>query len=228
MFSTRKARLYAVAAVASGAAIAAVAGGGVANAGTPSPSPSPHHVRVVATPWQFDLEQSDIGSSPALHFAVNDVESGNTGILMRNWHDVQLSPNVDKFVRGANSVTIRHDSLLGAVASENARTCTVTLDQNNGRFRILAGTGTGAGIRSLGGRFDLVALLSFPLDRYGRCSLRGLSLRHIVRAINSGGPSVLPVPSFVDVAVQGRADLVRVAPIHIFAPTASPSATASA
>lgn len=224
MAHTRKWRLFAVTGLAAGAI---VAGGSAAYAGTPSPSPSPsshHHVRPVVTPWQFDLQQSDIGRSPALNITVNDVESGRTGIIMRNWHDVQLSPNVDKFVRGANSVTLWHESLLGAVASENARTCSVTLDQGNGRFRIIAGTGTGAGIRSLGGRFVLRALLSFPLDRYGRCSLRGLSLYQIVQAINSNGPSVLPVPTFTDVAVQGRADLVRVRPIHIFAPVATPSA----
>ena len=220
MAHTRKSRWLAVAGLTT-ALVAA--GGGVAYAGTPSPSPSPsthHHVRPVVTPWQFDLQQSDIGRSPALNITVNDVESGNTGIIMRNWRDVQLSPNVDKFVRGPNSVTLWHESLLRAVASENARTCSVTLDQDNGRFRIIAGTGTGAGIRSLGGRFDLRALLSFPLDRYGRCSLRGLSLRQIVRAVNSGGPSVIPVPTFTDVAVQGRADLVRVRPVHVFAPSA--------
>ena len=216
-------------------AFAAVVAAGVtagtvtaASAGTPSPSPSPvsvpvHH-RVAATPWQFDLEQSDIG---AVH--VNDVEA--TGpILAHAWTDTQLSPNVDKFSLGANSVTLRHDSLLGARISENLRTCTVTLDQPNGRFRIIAGTGTGAHFVSLNGRFDLQAMFSFPLiTRHHRtvCPLVFVNRFVLLRELALNGPVNLPAPTFDNVSVQGRADLLRVIP-HVFAPTASPTETASA
>lgn len=218
--------------VIAGATTAALAFGAipVAFAGTPAPHPTPTIPAPVpvAVPWQFDLQQSDIGLiAPAVRINVNDVESGRTGILMRNWHDIQLSPTVDRFVRGPNSVTLAHDSLSGAFLTENIRTCTVTLDQPNGRFRIIAGTGTGAGFRSLNGRFDLTAMLSFPLrPRTGVCPLafvsRFLLLRYIVNNVNVG----LPAPTFVDVSAQGRADLLRTVPIHIFTPTAPPATVA--
>jgi hypothetical protein len=226
--------------LATGALTAALVAGGstAAFAGTPTPVPTQQtqtpqfgynpHPKVIATPWQFDLQQSDIGLlAPAIPIHVNDVESGNTGILMRNWADVQLSPTVDRFQRGPNSVTLRHDSLFGAVLTENLRTCTVTLDQFNGRFRIIAGTGTGAGFRSLNGRFDLQAMLSFPLrPRTGVCPLAFVSTGSVLRFLVYNASVGLPAPTFADVSVQGRADLFRVAPpVHIFTPTATPTAT---
>jgi len=226
--------------ITTGALTAALVAGGstAAFAGTPSPAPSqqtqtpqfgynPHPVHATPVPWQFDLQQSDIGLlAPAVPIHVNDVESGNTGILMRNWTDVQLSPTVDRFQRGPNSVTLRHDSLFGAVLTENLRTCTVTLDQPNGRFRIIAGTGTGAGLLSRGGRFDLQAMLSFPLrPRTGVCPLAFVGRYALLRFIILNASVGLPNPTFVDVGVQGRADLVRAVPLHIFSPTASPTAT---
>jgi len=226
--------------LAAGALTAALVAGGstAAFAGTPSPSPSqqtvspnfgynPHPVHATPVPWQFDLQQSDIGLlAPAVPINVNDVESGVTGILMRNWHDVQLSPTVDRFQRGPNSVTLRHDSLFGADLTKNIRTCTVTLSQPNGRFRVIAGTGTGAGFQSRGGRFDLQAMLSYPLrPRTGVCPLAFVSSRTLLRSLVYNTNIGLPSPTFDDVAVQGRADLVRAVPIHIFSPTASPAAT---
>jgi hypothetical protein len=211
-----------------GTATAAFAGGSP----TPSPVNTPqfgYQPKPVAVPWQFDLQQSDIGLlAPAVAINVNDVESGPTGILMRNWTDVQLSPTVDRFQRGPNSVTLRHDSLFGAVLTENIRTCTVTLDQDNGRFRIIAGTGTGAGFRSFNGRFDLRAMLSFPLrPRTGFCPLAFVGRYALLQFIVNNASVGLPAPTFVDVSVQGRADIVRVRPLHIFAPTASPTDTVS-
>ena len=219
----------------SGAAAAALSLTAVpAFAGTPSPAPTqqtvtptpfPHH-HAAPVPWQFDLQQSDIGLiAPAVAINVNDVESGRTGIIMRNWRDVQLSPNVDRFQRGPNSVTLAHDSLFGAVLSRNLRTCTVTLDQPNGRFRIIAGTGTGANLRSFGGRFDLQAMLSFPLLRNGLCPLAFVGRFALLRFLVFNAHVGLPAPTFADVAVQGRADLLSTTPpIHIFTPTAPPSA----
>ena len=201
-----------------GTATAAFAGG------TPTPVPTQqtvtpypvHHAAPV--PWQFDLEQSDLG---AVH--VNDVEA-TFPIVAHGWTDTQLSPNVDKFHDAAgDSVTVWHTSIAQSFVQENLRTCTVTLDQPRGFFRIIAGTGTGAHFRSLRGQFDLEAMFSFPLrPRTGVCPLAFIGPRTVLRELTYGG-SLLPQPTFDDVAVQGRADLVRVAPIHIFAPTVSPT-----
>jgi hypothetical protein len=194
-------------------------------AGTPAPSPSQqtqtqtaypdhhqrHHVR--ATPWQFDLQQSDIG---AIH--VNDVEA-TLPLLANGWTDTQLSPFRDKFHDATgDSVTLRHDSIAGANVNVNLRTCTVTLDQT-GQFSILADTGTDAGFRSVpgSGQFDLNAMFSWNLVR-GHCPLAYLSPRAIVRDIVNGG-SLLPAPSYDNVSVQGEALVFRVTPpIHIFTP----------
>jgi hypothetical protein len=166
---------------------------------------------------------------------VNDVESDSPGgILMHLWTDTQLTPNVDRFAdTHGDSVTLWHDSIGLADVEVNLRVCSVALDQA-GRFRIINGTGTGAGIRSLGGQFTLRGLFSFDLvrqHRYGHdramiCPLAFLSPHQVVRDIVRG--SGLPRPTFDAVDVQGRADLVRVHPVHIFAPTASPAETAAA
>lgn len=225
---SKRIRIAAAAAIAAGlvAGTAATASAHVVG-DTPSPSPTqqtvtpyPTHHGHVTTPWQFDLQQSDIGL-----INVNDVEA-TSPIRAQAWRDVQLSPTLDKFVRGPNSVTLRHDSIGLADITVNRYTCTVTLDQPNGRFRIVNGTGTGAGFQSFNGRFDLTAEFSWNLVR-GHCPLAFLSSQFILRQLANGG-HLLPQPSFDDVAVQGRAQLVRSAPIHIFAPTASPDDSESA
>jgi hypothetical protein len=176
----------------------------------------------VAVPWQFDLQQSNIGN-----VSVNNVESDSPGgILMNNWRDDQLTPNVDRFSRGGNSVTLLHDGLAGGTIDVNRYTCTAVVSQT-GAFRIIAGTGTGAGFRSRNGQFDLEALFSWDLlrkhSRAQVCPLSFLSDGRILRILASNSQSGLPQPTFVDVAVQGRADLVRTRPvIRPFAPTASP------
>jgi hypothetical protein len=196
-------------------------------AGTPSPSPTPvghHHVR--ATPWQFDLEQTDIG---AVH--VNDVEA-TLPLLATGWTDDQLSPFVDKFHDATgDSVTLRHDSLAGAAINVNLGTCTVTLSQI-GRFSIVADTGTDAGFRSVpgSGQFDLQAMFSWNVkakhhdrDRLAVCPLVRVSPSAILRDLEYGG-SLLPAPTFDNVSVQGEALVFKVTPpIHIFAPTVSPT-----
>jgi hypothetical protein len=210
-----------------GGAVAASAGVTPSPSATATPSPNfgyhPKHVRV--TPWTFDLQQSDIAG-----LAVNDVE-GAGAIPMSRWTDTQLAPDVDRFSLGGNSVTLLHDPL--PVPDVNLRTCTVTFSQPAGRFRIIAGTGTGAGLRSLGGQFDLTGLVSFPLvgkHRYGGglmvCPLRFLSPGTILRVIESGVPvRGLPAPVFTDFAVQGSADVFRV-PVRV--PVVPPSYTPAA
>ena len=188
----------------------------------PAPAPSaqqisPHfgfHPPVVR-PWQFDVQESSIGG-----INVDDVE-GTGALLMHAWRDVQLSPTLDRFQLGANSVTLWHEPL--PVPTVNLRTCTVTFDQQNARFAIVAGAGTGAHLRSLGGRFNLLGMISFPLVR-GRCQLGYIDQETIRAAIvhnRLGG--VLPAPSFTDFAVQGEAGVVRVSPPPVITPTPSPT-----
>jgi hypothetical protein len=195
--------------------------------GTPTPAPTQqqqdyqrHHVH--ATPWQFDLQQSDIG---AVH--VNDFEATRP-LPATGWTDNQINPNLDKFSDTAgDSVTLRHTSIASANINVNLPTCTVTLDQL-GRFVIVADTGTDAGFRSARpGNFDLNAMFSFGL-RHGHCPLAFLSPRTILRDLAYNGNG-LPQPTYDNVSVQGEGLVVQVAPpIHIFAPTVSPTDTASA
>jgi hypothetical protein len=198
--------------------------------GSPTPAPSQqqqdyqrHKDHVRPTPWQFDLQQSQIGA-----VSVNDVEATNP-LPAVGWTDDQLNPFVDRFHDATgDSVTLRHTSIASANINVNLPTCTVTLDQI-GRFSIIADTGTDAGFRSVpgSGTFDLNAMFSWNLVR-GHCPLVRVSPRSILRELTLGGHR-LPAPSFNDVNVQGEALVFKVTPpIHIFTPTASPSETVSA
>lgn len=224
MFRFRMLAAAGVAAVAV-AGTSATAFAGTTPVPTPAPQITPHfgfHPPVVQ-PWQFDVQESSIGG-----INVDDVE-GTGALLMHLWHDNQLSPVLDKFQLGANSVTLWHEAL--PLPTVNLRTCTVTFDQQDARFAIVAGTGTGAHLRSFGGRFNLLGMVSFPLV-HRHCPLAFLSTYTIRSAIvhNRLG-SVLPEPSFVDFAVQGRADVVRVTPRVVTPfpshPQYTPSATPS-
>jgi len=206
-------------------------GATAASAGeTPPPTDTPtvspqfgYHPQPRARDWTFDVQQSDIAG-----LAVDDVE-GQGAIPMTRWADIQLSNNVDRFQRGPNSVTLWHDGLDLASIDVNRYTCTVAFNQPDGRFRIIAGTGTGAGLRSLNGRFDLEGLISFPLvgghPRYGHdgglrvCPLAFLSDGRILRLILLGRG--LPAPTFTDFSVQGRAQVfaVPVRPVPYPTPT---------
>lgn len=204
----------ATAALAVGSASAAFAGQVPApSPSTSSPQIAPHfgfHPPVVR-PWQFDVQESAIGN-----INVDDVE-GTGALAMAAWHDVQLSPVLDKFQLGPNSVTLWHEAL--PLPTVNVRTCTVTFDQQNARFNIVAGTGTGAHLRSFGGRFNLLGMVSFPLVR-GHCALSYLTpwtIRHAIIANRLG--SILPRPTFTDFAVQGRADVICPRPVVTPTPT---------
>jgi hypothetical protein len=202
---------------------------------TVTPTPSPDHHRVQARPWQFDFDQLDIGANH-----VNDFEA-TAPLLAAGWTDTQLNPFTDKFHDATgDSVTLRHSPIFGANVSVNLQTCTVTLDQT-GRFSIIADTGTDAGFRSVpgSGQFVLNAMFSFNLrnrshnysdyrHHLSACPLAGLSNGTILRAITLGG-SLLPQPTMDNVSVQGEASVFQVTPpIHIFAPTVSPTDSASA
>jgi hypothetical protein len=107
----------------------------------------------------------------------------------------------------------------------------VTFDQQNARFAIVAGTGTGAHLRSFGGRFNLLGMVSFPLV-HRHCPLRFIDPFTIRSAIihNRLG-SVLPMPTFTDFAVQGRADVVRITPVPVplpYSPSTTPTGLPSA
>ena len=231
-------RKWKIAAVSGVSALALAAGGTAAYAGvTPAPAdPSTdtpatvapnfgyHPPKVQLRDWQFDLQQSDINA-----LAVNDVE-GVGAIPMNRWTDTQLSPNVDRFSRGGNSVTIWHDALPEPTVELD--TCTINFDQNEGDFRILRGTGTGAGLRSVNGHFDLRGVISVrnvrvKHDRYGRslatvCPLSFVSTRQILRDVLYNRP--LPgAVTFNDFAVQGDAQVFRV-PVRV-KPYVSPTET---
>lgn len=205
-------------AIAIGIATLGLLGGSAASALASPAAPATHRVTPVTTPWTFDNQQSDIAG-----LLVNDVE-GQGALPMFRWHDFQnpRNPAVDTFFRGGNSVTLRHSLL--PLPTVSLRSCTVTFSQPNGAFSIIRGTGTGAGLASQNGRFNLQGLISYPL-RGGLCPLRFFSPATLLRAIEFRVPIGLPTPTFVDFSVQGRADLFR-ASISTFAPvspTGAPS-----
>jgi hypothetical protein len=216
-------RTWKIAVVSGISALALAAAGTTAFAGT---TPTPHDTPTVSpnfgyspppTPrpvqlrdWQFDLQQSQIDVTQ-----VNDVD-GFGAVPFNGWTDVQLSPNVDRFQRGGNSITLWHDSL--PFPTVEADTCTINFDQNEGSFRVIAGTGIGAGWRSVNGRFNLRGVISVR-DRNGVCPLRFVSLGTILRDVEFNRPLPGQV-TFADFAVQGDAKLFRtVQPLPVPHPT---------
>ena len=203
---------------------------------TPSPSPTyPTHTPAptpvpVRANWVFDGTQLFVNRGPVLpDLNVNNVE-GRGALLMRGWQDINSpNPAIDTFRSGVNSVTLLHNPISQANFEVNRYTCTVKFDQT-GRFFILRGTGTGAGLRSRNGQFELNGLASYPLIRNRVCVLRLVSLRTIIRAVQSGHPILGVSPSEFSVDFQGRALVTRHAPVvpRPFLTPSSESATASA
>lgn len=204
--------------------------------GTPTPSPASPSIspnfgyRPTPQPvqyWQFDVQQSNIGL-----LNTNDVE-GVGAIPMAAWLDTQLSPTLDRFSRGANSVTLRHAAL--PFPTVNLRTCTLEFNQV-APFRVVAGTGTAAGAISRRGQYVLQGLISFPYVSkhrgYGNqnaqvCPLQFVNLFSVLIAIQNNSPYLpgLPRPTFTDFAVQGDA-LVAVPLVSpIYTPTPYPTKT---
>jgi hypothetical protein len=228
-------------AVLIGAMALGLAGAGATSAladTTPTPSYTPnqpvHQPVPRAALWQFDFTGAQIDG-----LQLNDVR-GVGPIPMARWQETDLSPFTSKFFRGPNSVTLRHNRL--PVPDINVRTCTATFDQL-GRFRIINGTGTGAGFRVVRpGIFILRGLLSFDRvqlrgHRNSVCPLQFVSpftLRTLVEHNNLRVAGQLP--SLVDFDVQGNALLVRTTPYvptptptgpgHFFAPTSPTDAAA--
>ena len=203
---------------------------------TPSPSPTyPTHTPAptpvpVRANWTFDGTQLFVNRGPVLpDLNVNNVE-GRGALLMRGWQDINSpNPAIDTFRSGVNSITLLHNPISQANFEVNRYTCTVKFDQT-GRFFILRGTGTGAGLRSRNGQFELNGLASYPLIRNRVCVLRLVSLRTIIRAVQSGHPILGVSPSEFSVDFQGRALVTRHAPVvpRPFLTPSSESATASA
>ena len=203
---------------------------------TPSPSPTyPTHTPAptpvpVRANWTFDGTQLFVNRGPVLpDLNVNNVE-GRGALLMRGWQDINSpNPAIDTFRSGVNSVTLLHNPISQANFEVNRYTCTVKFDQT-GRFFILRGTGTGAGLRSRNGQFELNGLASYPLIRNRVCVLRLVSLRTIIRAVQSGRPILGVSPSEFSADFQGRALVTRHAPVvpRPFLTPSSESATASA
>ena len=210
---------------------------------TPPPTVSPtispnfgyHPPKVQVRPWQFDLQQSDIGG---IH--VNDVE-GFGRLAFANWTDTQLSPNLDRFSLGGNSLTLWHDALPDP--SLDVKDCTITFSQPDGRFRIVASTGVFAGVRSVNGTFNLQGLISLSevkVKKYGRdyrwdygrataCPLQFLTPGRVRYLVEYNLPLGAPV-TFDDFAVQGEAGVfavpVRVKPYPVPYPSATETITA--
>jgi hypothetical protein len=235
-----KIRWAAAAALAAGLVLA---GGTSAFAGTPSPSPSQqtvtpdHHVKVKPALWQFDFTGANIDG-----LQLNDVR-GVGPIPMARWQETDLNPFTSRFSNGPNSVTLRHNRL--PLPSINLNTCTATFDQL-GNFRIVAGTGTGAGFLVVPGTDEYLLRGTVSVDFIQKrghhvrhnlntvCPLQFVNPWQIRAALESNSPIAGQIPTLTDFDVQGNAQLVRVRPVviptptptgpgHFFAPSVNPN-----
>jgi hypothetical protein len=204
---------------------------------TPSPSytPTPHPTPRAAL-WQFDFTGSNIDG-----LQLNDVR-GVGPIPMSRWSETDNSPTTSTFTspNHLNSVTLRHNRL--PLPNINLNTCTATFDQV-GNFRIINGTGTGAGFAVVPGTDNYLLRGLVSVDRIQRharhhrlsntvCPLQFVTPFQVRAALEANGPIAGQLPSLVDFDVQGNAQLVRVRPLpvpsptgpgHFFAPTVTPN-----
>lgn len=218
-----------------------------ASAGTPSPSPSTSYTTrppvpvPVARSWTFDVQVSAFG--PVVPTLVNRVD-GVGAIPMDRWLNRDLSPNVSVFrspINPLNSVTILHGSL--PLPTVFLPTCTLTFDQVT-PFRIIAGTGTGAGLRSRGGLIRLNGLISFPFvnirhGQYGYgygsrqvCPLQLFSIQRlrllVLQHLIFNTPFPVAQPTLLDFNAQGFAPRVfRVTPVPYVTPSPTYSVPAT-
>jgi hypothetical protein len=215
-----------------------LAGSTAAMAGdTPSPSYTPSHQPTPrAALWQFDFTGATIDG-----LQLNDVR-GTAPILMSRWTEQDLTPRISKFTspNHLNSVTLRHNRL--PLPTLRLDTCTATFDLN-GNFRIINGTGTGAGFRVVPDTDNYLVRGTVSVDRivrhrYGHrhdavsvCPLQFVSPFQVRAAVEANGPVAGQLPSLVDFDVQANALLVRTrqlptpyptGPGH-FTPTISPN-----
>jgi hypothetical protein len=200
---------------------------------TPTPSPSHHH-HVRSALWQFDFTGANIDG-----LQLNDVR-GVGPIPMSRWTETDNSPTRSTFTSpsGTSSVTLRHNRLPLPVI--NLGTCTATFDQI-GTFRIVNGTGTGAGFRVVPGtsEFILRGIISFDQfnlrhHRTSVCPLVFVNPWTLRQRVENNDLTLLgQLASLVDFDVQGNAQLARVITLpvptptptnpHFFAPNVSPN-----
>ena len=190
---------------------------------TPSPSysPSPHPTPRAAL-WQFDFTGANIDG-----LQLNDVR-GVGAIPMSRWQETDNSPTTSTFSRGPNSVKLRHNRLPLPVI--NLNTCTATFDQL-GNFRIINGTGTGAGFRVVPGTDIYLLRGTVSVDMIQKrgyhnrrnlntvCPLQFLSPGQLRADLESNRPIAGQIPTLVDFDVQGNAQLARVNPVPVPVPT---------
>lgn len=238
-----KRRIFITAALAVSLVAGSAAAASAHVAGNPYPSPSPTVTQPTPTPtvptpvpqraalWQFDFTGSQIDG-----LQLNDVR-GVGAIAFTRWQEQDINPFVSKFFSPVsnNSVTLLHNRL--PLPDFNIGTCTATFDQV-GQFKIIAGTGIGAGLRVvpftsryiLRGTvsFDRIAKHGYGPGNYGGhfatvCPLQFVSpwtLRFLVEHNNLQLSGELA--SLVDFDVQGNARLVRVTPLPVPTPTGTP------
>ena len=194
---------------------------------TPPPVPVPTPRSAL---WQFDFTGANIDG-----LSLNDVR-GTSPILMSRWSEQDLNPFTSRFTspNHLNSVTLRHNRL--PLPNINLSTCTATFDQL-GNFRIINGTGTGAGFRVVPGTDIYLLRGTVSVDRVARRGYYGRHLNTVcplqfttpwqVRAnVESNGLAA----SLTDFDIQGNAQLVRINPLPApyptgpghFAPTVNP------
>jgi len=206
---------------------------------TPTPAPTQqtqfpdHHKHVRAALWQFDFTGAFIDG-----LQLNDVR-GTGPIPMTRWQETDNSPFTSTFSNGPNSVTLRHNRLPLPVI--NLGTCTATFDQV-GNFRIIRGTGTGAGFLVVPGTDQyilrgLVSVDKITLRHRAVCPLQFVNPWQVRASLENNLRIAGQQPTLVDFDVQGNAQLVRVRPVviptptptgHFFAPTTSPNPDESA
>jgi len=229
-----------VSALAAGLALSGTTAAFAGETPTPTPTPSqqtvfPNHHHIRAALWQFDFTGANIDG-----LQLNDVR-GTAPILMSRWSETDNSPTTSTFSRGPNSVTLRHNRL--PLPTLNLNTCTATFDQV-GNFRIIRGTGTGAGFLVVPGTDTyilrgLVSLdkISLRNHRTAVCPLQFVSPWQVRNSLERNRLIAGQSPTLVDFDVQGNAQLVRVRPLpvptptgpgHFFAPTSNPDESASA
>lgn len=209
---------------------------------TPAPSPSYTHPPVPtprAAQWQFDFTSAAIDG-----LTLNDVR-GTAPIVMSRWTETDNTPTTSTFSRGPNSVKLRHNRL--PLPAINLNTCTATFDQL-GNFRIINGTGTGAGFAVVPGTdiYLLRGVVSLDFiqkrgyhSRHGNntvCPLQLVTPGQVRAELEANGPVAGQLPSLVDFDVQGNAKLIRTIPLptpsptgpsHFFAPATNPAGSPS-
>jgi hypothetical protein len=171
-------------------------------------NPNPRHCPRIRQ-QEFDLQ---VGT-----FNQDGTVLGTGPIRFDTGTDQTLSPTLDRFSQGGNSVLIHHEAL-GGVTVDRA-TCTLLLDQQDLPWWINGG-GTGVDRGALAvGLYDLRGIFSFPTRNF-QCTLPfGLTPARAAWDLNHNVG--LPDPLMFDVSVQaaGASELRVVEPRPVPCPT---------